>query len=137
MYWFAAGHWRNQESREALALSIGQAHRADWPIDDPDREPRVVTGDDDPASRTLDLPVLEVPAHPEHRLRGIVPVRRDPREEPGDLSPRQCSRKGVSLDGQSAFPIVAAEAEKVEQLEERPGHGPRSEGFVPFRPTEE
>jgi hypothetical protein len=52
----AAGNWRNQESREALALSIGQAHRADWPIDDPDREPRIVTGDDDAASRTFDLP---------------------------------------------------------------------------------
>ena len=84
---FAIGNWRNQKSREALVLSIGQAHRTDWPIDDPDREPRVVTGDDDAASRTFDLPVLEVPAYTEHGLRGIVPVRRDPREKPGDLWP--------------------------------------------------
>jgi hypothetical protein len=43
-----------------------------------------VTRDDDAAFRTFDLPILEVPAHSEH---GIVPVRRDSREEPSDLWP--------------------------------------------------
>lgn len=84
VHFFAVGRWRKQESREAFALSIGQTDRAHLPIDDPDREPRVVTRDDDAAFRTFDLPILEVPAHSEH---GIVPVRRDSREEPSDLWP--------------------------------------------------
>jgi hypothetical protein len=49
------------------------------------------------------------------------------------MTPDNVHETGVSLDGQSASPIVAAEAEQVEQGRERPGHGSQSEVFVPFR----
>jgi hypothetical protein len=49
--------------------------------------------------------------------------------------PDNVHETGVSSGGPSGSPIVAAEAEQVEQLEERPGHGSRSEVFVPFRPS--
>jgi hypothetical protein len=44
--------------------------------------------------------------------------------------PDNVQKTGVSPGGQSGPPIVAAEAEQVER---RPGHGSRSEVFVPYR----
>jgi hypothetical protein len=51
----------------------------------------------------------------------------------GPVSPDNVHETGVSLDGQSGSPTVAAEAQQVEQLEEDLVMGPRSEVFVPFR----
>jgi hypothetical protein len=48
------------------------------------------------------------------------------------FSPDNVHETGVSHDGKSRSPIEAAEAQQVEQLEERPGHGPDPRVFVPY-----
>jgi hypothetical protein len=50
------------------------------------------------------------------------------------VSPDNVHETGVWPGGQSGSPIVAAEAEQVERLAERPGHGPDPRFLCPTGP---
>jgi hypothetical protein len=55
----------------------------------------------------------------------------------GPVWPDNVHETGVSLDGQSAFPIVAARRSRSSNSKNDLVKGPDPRVFVPFRPTEE